>query len=63
MPVDAFAAWNKRAPDPEKAAMARVCEAANAVSLNYINSVNFMFGMDMLMEKLADLERARKGDG
>lgn len=54
-------AWNRRAPDPEREAMARVCGAAS----DFV-AVQGRYGFEqqafVLLDKvLADLERARKG--
>lgn len=54
----ATALWNRRAPDHEREAMARVIEAA--IDMRYGIEYNISSEMN---SALNDLERARKGDG
>lgn len=67
---------NRRAPDPEREAMAKVCEAADGldkiITGTVIHSVSVRsidMAKDVVRHKaavqnaLADLERARKGEG
>lgn len=61
-------AWNRRAPDPERDAMAKVCEAARARMETYDKGEDYTGGIksvewNNLRAALADLERARKGEG
>lgn len=53
--------WNKRAPDPEREAMARVCEAAKAFTAE-VQRCGWEVAFLDLAKALADLERARKGE-
>lgn len=58
-------AWNRRAPDPEREAMAKVCEAAQARMDTYDKGEDYTGGIksvewNNLRAALADLERARK---
>ena len=64
----ATALWNRRAPDPEREAMAKVCEAAKARMDTYDKGEDYTGGIksvewNNLRDALAELERARKGDG
>ena len=57
-------AWNRRAPDPERAAMAKVCEAAETVC-RYDwsdNDEDAYSDMRRLSKAMENLERARKGE-
>jgi len=61
-----FEFWNKRAPDHEREAMARVCEAAvNHEVIRKLSShyVEYEESRRVLQDALADLGRARKGEG
>ena len=54
--------WNKRAPDSEREAMARVCEAAaEAADEEHAHRAVGWSARNDLRLALADLERARKG--
>lgn len=57
--VEAVEHWNRRAPDPEREAMARVCEAARKFS----DHTWCVGDHHALINALADLGRARKGEG
>lgn len=61
MPVNAFAAWNRRAPDPERDAMERVCEAAKeAANEEHAHRAVGWSARNDLRVALTDLERARR---
>lgn len=68
--------WNKRAPDPVRDAMARVCDAADGLDkiitgtiIHLVSVRSVDMAKDVVRHKaavqnaLADLERARKGEG
>lgn len=72
----ATALWNRRALDPEREAMARVCEAAAAIEMRGEPAMSGEYHkgsyrlaymqadrLEALAVALADLERARKGEG
>lgn len=50
--------WNKRAPDPVRDAMVRLCVAAKDMRDLYAYDIS-----EAMRDALADLERARKGEG